>query len=366
MKSTNGDSFTPMTISEAELAMLERLSNCVGVSGGEDDVRNLVLGAIRPFVDELLVDLMGNILATRYGEGGDRLRVMLAAHMDEVGFIITADDGDGVYRFDKVGGLALNWMPGKSVLVGKENLTGFIGVKPIHLLEDDERSRPLGVRQLRVNLGPKSVGKVHPGDLGTYATRFRVCGNTMFGKALDDRLGVATLIELVRRAPKHIDLLAAFTVQEELGLRGAGIAAHRLSPDLAIAIDSTPAFDLPTWDGSENTRYNSRLDHGPAIYIADRGTLSDPRLVRHLVYTAETRGIPYQLRQPGGGGTDAGAIHRQRDGIPSVSVSVPGRYAHSPIMAARISDWQATVNLLLLSLQGMERNILERGEDEYR
>jgi endoglucanase len=119
-----------------------------------------------------------------------------------------------------------------------------------------------------------------------------------------------------------------------------------MNPDLAIALDSTPANDLPAWDGSENTRYNTRLGAGPAIYVADRRTLSDPRLVRHLVETAESAGIPYQIRQPGGGGTDAGAMHKARAGIPSVSVSVPGRYHHTPAAIARLSDWKHTLALV--------------------
>jgi len=173
---------------------------------------------------------------------------------------------------------------------------------------------------------------------------------------------VATLIELVKNAPQNIDLLAAFTVQEEVGLRGAGVAAYALDPDLAIALDSTPAQDLPTWDGSENTQYNARLGAGPAIYVADRGTLSDPRLVRHLIETAEAAGIPYQIRQPGGGGTDSGAMHKQRTGIPSVSVSVPARYNHTPAAIARLSDWKHTLGLVFLALKGLNPDFWTKDE----
>jgi endoglucanase len=170
---------------------------------------------------------------------------------------------------------------------------------------------------------------------------------------------VATLIELVKNSPPNIDLLEAFTVQEEVGLRGAGVAAHALDPDLAIAIDSTPANDLPSWDGSENTAYNTHLDAGPAIYLADGSTLSDPRLVRYLIETAEAAGIPYQVRQPGGGGTDAGAIHRARAGIPSISVSVPGRYAHTAAGLARLSDWEHTLALLHRALAQLDPQLLD-------
>jgi endoglucanase len=166
------------------------------------------------------------------------------------------------------------------------------------------------------------------------------------------------LIELVKHAPANIDLQAAFTVQEEIGLRGARVAAFAFNPDLAIILDSTPAYDLPTWDVDENVRYNTRLGVGPAIYIADAGTLSDPRLVRYLIDVADANNIPYQIRQPGGGGTDAGLIHKQREGIPSISVSVPGRYHHSPASIVRLSDWQNSLALVAKALENLTSEVL--------
>jgi endoglucanase len=177
-------------------------------------------------------------------------------------------------------------------------------------------------------------------------------------KALDDRIGVATLIELFKHAPQNIDLMAAFTVQEEIGLRGAKVTAYAFDPDLALAIDSTPAYDMPTHDGSENTTYNTRLGMGPAIYVYNRATIDDPRLVRFLKETAEAKGIPYQIRQPGGGGTNAGAIQRTRAGVPVVSVSVPGRYAHTPIGLCRVEDWKNTIKLLHVALGQITPSIL--------
>jgi endoglucanase len=172
-------------------------------------------------------------------------------------------------------------------------------------------------------------------------------------KSIDDRVGVATLIELFRHAPPNLDLCAAFSVQEEIGLRGAKVAAQYFQPDLAIAIDSTPAYDLPLHDGTENVAYNTKLGLGPAIYVADSSTLHDPRLVRFLQDTAQAEGIPCQLRQPGGGGTDSGAIQRALAGIPTVSVSVPHRYTHSPISIARLEDWKNTLKLLHAALKRM-------------
>jgi endoglucanase len=233
-----------------------------------------------------------------------------------------------------------------------------IGIKPLHLGNSDEHKRPVGLDDLRIDVGPVS-GKVKVGDRATFATMFIRQGPSLRGKALDNRLGVATLIELVKHAPPQIELQAAFTVQEEIASRGARVAAFSFNPDMAIILDSTPAFDLPVWDIDENVRYNSRLGAGPAIYVADSGTLYDPRLVRYLIETAETHGIPYQIRQPGGGGTDAGVIHKQRIGVPSVSVSVPGRYHHSPAAIVRLSDWQHTMDLVATALYYLTPKILD-------
>lgn len=338
------------TFGNPQLKLLERLCNVVAVSGDEGAVRRIVLEEIKPHADELRVDALGNVLATRNGNGRKpRARVMLDAHMDEVGFIIVAEDGEGIYRFETVGGIDVRHLPGKQVLVGKSHTPGVIGAKPIHLTSGDERTRKIPLDALRIDIG--LAGKASVGDRAGFATRYRRSGATILAKSIDDRIGVASLIELFKQAPSTIDLCAAFSVQEEIGLRGAKVAAQYFNPDLAIAIDSTPANDLPAHDGSENTGYNTKLGEGPAIYIADGSTLHDPRLVRFLQETAEEEGIPYQLRQPGGGGTDSGAIQRSLAGIPTVSVSVPHRYTHSPISIARIEDWKNTVNLLHAALK---------------
>jgi len=358
---TENDEFVP-GIEIEQLQLLERLCNACAVSGDEREVRTIVLEQVRPAADEVKVDALGNVLATRHGQGENRLRVMLAAHMDEVGFMLTNDEEDGIFRFDTVGGLDARQLAGKAVLVGKDHVPGVIGAKPIHLTTGDELKQTITLDTLRIDLGPGNSGKVKIGDRAVFATQFAHLGPSIRAKALDNRLGVASLIELVKHAPVNIDLLAAFTVQEEVGLRGAHVAAYALNPDVAIVLDSTPANDLPPYDageqGSENTRYNTRLGAGPAIYVADRSTLSDPRLIRHFVQTAEESGIPYQLRQPGGGGTDAGAIHKQREGIPSLSVSVPGRYAHSAAGLARLEDWQNTLKLVYAALAGLYSEIL--------
>lgn len=346
-------------LGEESIALLERLSNASGVSGEEGAVRAIVLEETRPLDGAVRVDALGNVIAHKAGQGDQPLKVMLAAHMDEVGFMISVDDGDGLFQFQIVGGIDLRQLPGKKVLVGKDRIPGVIGARAIHLIQMEEMNHAIPLNTLRIDVGPGDAAKkVQPGDRAVFDTTFLRNGPSLTGKALDNRLGVATLIELLKVAPANIDLWCVFTVQEEIGARGAKVAAYTLHPDVAFAIDSTPANDLPRWDGEENTRYNTRLDSGPAIYSLDRGTISDPRLVEHLIHTGEQYGIPFQMRQPGGGGTDAGAIHRERGGIPSASVSVPGRYAHTAIGLARLEDWQNTVKLLYTALATLDRSIL--------
>ena len=337
------------TFGNAQLKLLERLCNVIAISGDEGEVRKIVLDEIKPYAEDVRVDALGNVLATRRGRGAKRMRVMLDAHMDEVGFMIVADDGEGLYRFETVGGIDVRHLVGKQVLVGRERISGVIGGKPIHLMSTDERTRKVPLDGLRIDLGP--AGKAKVSDRAGFATKFRRAGPSILSKSIDDRIGVATVIELLKNAPANIDLCAAFTVQEEIGLRGAKVAAQYFDPDLAIAIDATPANDLPVYEGGENMIYNTKLGLGPAIYIADGSTLHDPRLVRFLEETAQAEKIPFQFRQPGGGGTDSAAIQRALAGIPTVSISVPHRYTHSPISIARVDDWKNTLNLLQAALK---------------
>jgi len=347
-----------ITIGPSQFKLLKQLCNAASVSGDEGEVRKIVLQEIKDHVDEVRVDALGNVLAIRKGTAGKRLRVMVAAHMDEVGFMLVAEDGDGLYRFETVGGIDVRQLVGKPVLVGKDHTPGVIGARPIHLTTAEERKRVIPLDALRIDIGLE--GKAKLGDRAVFATRFQRNGSTIIAKALDDRLGCTSLIELLKNAPANIDLLAAFTVQEENGLRGAKVAAYAFDPDLAIVMDATPAHDLPTWDGEENTVYNTRLGLGPALYIADAITFSDPRLIRHFTRTGDAAKIPYQMRQPGVGGTDAGAIHKSRAGIPSISISVPHRYSHTAASIAWLEDWKNSLALVHASLSRMTPDLLGR------
>ncbi len=183
----------------SQLKLLEKLCNVIAVSGDEGEVRKIVLEEIKPYADEVRVDALGSVLATRCGQGRNRPRVMLDAHMDEVGFMIVADDGDGIYRFVTVGGIDARHLLGKQVLVGRERTPGVIGGKPVHLMNSDEKTRKVSVNSMRIDLG--LGGRANVGDRAGFATKFKRVGPSILSKAIDDRIGVATLIELLKHAP---------------------------------------------------------------------------------------------------------------------------------------------------------------------
>lgn len=336
-----------------DLDRLQRLSALVGVSGAEGPVRELVRESVEQAVASLHVDALGNLIA-RVNPGAD-LRVMVAAHMDEVGFMVTGVDSDGRLRFDKVGGVDPRYLPGAPVWIGPRRRPGVIGVKPIHLTSNRERKSYPDLDSLRIDLGfaDRDAAQEHIqlGDGGTFASPARRVGDRLWAKALDDRVGVATLIRLLHDPPPGIELIGAFTVQEEIGLRGARVAAQAEAPDLAFVLDCTPARDIPGPDGSPNSNYNARFDGGPTVYVADRGTVSDPRLVRLLESTADEEGLSIQRRQPGGGRTDAAAIHVTGKGVPSVSLSVPARYLHSSAAQIRLEAWEDSYLLIDAALR---------------
>ena len=347
-----------LSIGKPQINLLEKLCNAMSVSGDEGEVRRIVLEEVKPYADEVKVDALGSVLVRKNGTGKKPLRVLLDAHMDEVGFMIVADDGEGFFQFEVVGGIDPRHLVGKQVIVGKDHTVGVIGAKPIHLTTPEERKHTIEVDAMRIDLGPEGKAKV--GDRATFATKFKIAGPSIMSKSIDGRIGVAMLIELLKNAPKNIELCLSFSVQEEIGLRGAKVAGYYFNPDLAIAVDSTPSRDLPDFDGKENYTYNTKLGFGPAIYMANSSTIDNPRLVSFLAETAEKNKIPYQFRQPGGGGTNAGAIQQSRAGVPVVSVSVPHRYTHSPISVSRVEDWKNTLNLLHTALKNMTPDFVKR------
>lgn len=341
--------------------ILKQLSEAVGVSGDEDAVRAIIKEAIADHVDEMWVDNLGNLLAVKRGTGEVQLRVLLDAHMDEIGLMITGVESNGTLRFQPVGGIDDRVMLGKTVWVGPKRLPGVIGGKPIHLLEGDERAKAARMKGLRIDIGAAdkdaAAKQVKIGDRATFATEFVDLGPTMMGKAFDDRVGCAVIVEALQGDPYPVDVLAAFTVQEEVGLRGARVAAYRLEPDLAFALEGTLCDDLPK---EEDVSPVTELGKGPALTVMDRRTIPDPRLVSFLISTADTHDIPYQFRRTVGGGTDAGAIHLSRSGVPAAGVSVPCRYIHAPAAICSKADFENTVRLMRAALNDLTPAVIAR------
>jgi putative aminopeptidase FrvX len=351
------ESLPPASPTPESLALLARLTEAVGISGGEAEVRDIVAEKLDPHAERMEIDALGNLLAFHRAPGDRRPKIMVCAHMDEVGMMISGIDKSGFLRFKPVGGLAIQTLGGRQVWIGREKIPGVIGLPPIHLLSEEKWKSELKVDDLRIDIGASSKEeaeeKVRLGAQVTFATRLHQQEGSIWAKALDDRLGVAILVELFQNPPPGIELLAAFTVQEEVGLRGAQAAAHRLQPDFGLALDCAPARDFPTWEGGKNDRYVSHLREGPAIYVMDGRTIADKRWVDLITRSAQENGIQYQIRQPLSGGTDAGALHLSREGVPSVSLSVPARHLHGPVGLIDVADWRAAARLVYASLANL-------------
>ncbi|HUT17853.1 MAG TPA: M42 family metallopeptidase [Anaerolineae bacterium] len=332
--------------------ILEALSNAFGPSGCEGKVRQVVLDAIADKVDEVQVDHLGNVIARQKGTDYPAFKVMVAAHMDEVGFMITHADDNGLLHFTKVGGIDDRVLPAKVVRIGKSQIPGVISMKPVHLTGSAERGKVVSHEDMAIDIGVSSKAEaerlVTKGDYAVFDVAFEELGTMVKGKAFDDRAGCAVLIALIERGPYPFDFWPVFTTMEEVGLRGAQVAAYRVMPDVAFALEGTICDDGPR---EKDISPTTAVGKGPAISPMDRSVIADRRLVRLLIETAEAEGIPYQLKQPGMGGTDAGAIHLAKTGVPSVPVSVPSRYIHSPVCMLSKEDLENTVRLMAATLR---------------
>jgi tetrahedral aminopeptidase len=339
--------------------LLQQLTEAVGVAGDEKEIRLLIRDLIVEHVAEWRVDAMGNLIARKPGTGAVSWRIMVDAHMDEVGLMVTDIDSNGTLRFEGVGGFDDRSLLGKVVQVGPKKLKGVIGARPIHLLKGNQRDTVVKRDAMRIDIGAKNKedadGKVKVGDRAAFLTAYEEIGATAVAKAFDNRAGCAALIELLQGEPYPFDLYAAFTVQEEVGLRGAHVAAYSINPHLALILECTPAFDLPN---ERDVSPNVALGKGPSIYVMDAGTIQDPRLVSHITRTAGERSIPYQIRQPGGGGTNTASIQRAQGGIPAATIAVPGRYAHTPAMMISLEDYANVVKLADATLRTLPADLI--------
>ncbi|MBC7341664.1 MAG: M42 family metallopeptidase [Clostridia bacterium] len=345
--------------------LLKELAEASGPSGHESEIRQLlrryIAEALPEFNSGMVVDALGNLIVAPRNQSdpsATKPRVMLSAHMDEVGMMITYIEASGWLRFRPLGGIDPRVLVSKPVLVGKDRIPGVIGAKPIHLQEKEERNRALKVKDLFIDLGCNSKEEaeklVKIGDAVVFATSYTELGERRIrAKALDDRAGCAILLDLmVQCRDLSLPVYYTFTAQEEVGLRGAQVAAYRIEPQVALAIEVTTASDVPE---SKEAEYCSSLGQGPVITVMDRSLVSPPRLWQRLVAIAEANNIPYQLKQAGTGGTDAGAISLTRAGVPAAVVSVPARYIHSPASLLDKVDMENTYQLVLEFLRDMER-----------
>jgi putative aminopeptidase FrvX len=334
--------------------LLRRLSEAPGVASREERVREVAVAALRPLVDEVRFDALGNAIGLKRAEG--RPRVLIAAHLDEIGFLVRFIDPRGFLKLQHVGGFDARTLFAQRVLVHGSNGSvqpGVLmpGVKPTHLLAGEEPKAPK-LDDFFVDLGlpvDQVRETVEVGDMVTLERAVERIGSNVVGKAMDDRIGVYVMLEAMRRLQSHrADVFAVATVQEEVGLRGATTAGFGIEPDVAIALDVTLAVDIP---GVGEADVVSRLGQGAAIKIMDSSLISDHRLVRHFRDLAHQHGIPYQLEILPRGGTDAGGIQRVRAGVPAITLSIPARYVHTVNEMVAESDVEACANLLARYLE---------------
>jgi putative aminopeptidase FrvX len=326
---------------------LMELTNLDGVSGDEQDVRNYILDNVKEKSLKYCIDSMGNLIVKCNSSGQNPLKVMLAAHMDEVGFMIKDITEDGKLKFITAGGMDSRILPGQHVRIGADKVPGVIAQKSIHLQDREERESVVKLKNLYIDIGAtdrKDAEKyVNIGDYAAFASEPVLFGeNRLKAKALDDRAGCVVLLELMERV-WPFELYLCFTVQEEVGLRGARIAANRVEPDIGIVIEGTTCADVP---GVKEHGQSTVLGKGPALSFADRTSIGDRELLGHFVKTAQEEKIPYQWKQTATGGNDAGRIQTSGTGVKVITVSVPCRYIHSPVSVLNINDLENMKNLV--------------------
>lgn len=327
--------------------MLKELCELSGVSSQEDKVRDFIRQNIQDNVQEIIEDSYGNLIARKGPVTKPKL--MLAAHMDEVGFMIMHIEKNGLLKFKPIG-IAVQTLLAKRVVIGKDRIPGVIGAKPVHLIQEDEAKKWPEIKNLFIDIGAASKEAasklVEIGDCGTFDTAYRENGDTMYGKAFDNRLGCFMLIDLIRT--QGLPGYYVFSVQEEMGLRGAQIAGFRVAPDVALAVDTTGSVEWPT---DQDVPSAPAIGGGPVITVSDLRVICDRRLVNLLTETAQQHGISYQIKKPGVGGTDAGPIHLVRSGVPTAVLSLPARYIHSPLSMASRNDLSLGIKLLTLTVE---------------
>jgi endoglucanase len=336
--------------------LLRKLSNAHGVSGSEGSVFAVIKKELKGYVDEIHEDSMGNLIAVKKGNA---TKVMLAAHMDEIGLMIKYIDDKGFLRFVTLGGWYAPTLYNQRVIVhgAKGDRIGVIGGKPPHMMDEDERKKGVKADDMFIDVGAKD--KKDAGamgiEVGTTVTIDRefteLANNRVTGKAFDNRAGCAMLIKTMQKVKSPFTIYAVFTVQEEVGLKGAKTSAYTIEPDWAIATDVTIPGDHPGIDMKDAA---VEMGKGPVVTIVDaagRGLIADKRVVKWLRDAATKNKIPVQFEVGNGGTTDATSIHLTKGGIPSTTLSPATRYIHSPVEVLDMADVEAGVNLLVAALK---------------
>lgn len=326
--------------------LIKELTSLNGVSGNEEEVREFIINNAKGLYDNLQVDSIGNVIIYKKGINSTK-KIMLASHMDEVGFMATSISDNGLIKFKSIGGLDDRILPGKRVLIGKNKIPGVIGIKSIHLQTPEERTANIKQKNMYIDIGADSKEAAEKltelGDYIAFYSEYSELGSsTIKAKALDDRVGCACLLELLKDEFIH-DTYFCFTVQEEIGLRGAKIAAYKVQPDIAFIVEGTTCNDVP--DTSEHN-YSTMLGEGVAITIMDRAAYADKALVRFIRETAKRLNIKFQYKKTVSGGNDAGRIQTANQGVKTAVLSVPIRYIHSPVSMMNKKDYESLKELL--------------------
>ncbi|MEL7646801.1 MAG: M42 family metallopeptidase [Sedimentibacter sp.] len=323
---------------------LKELTELSGVSGCEYEVRNYIKKKLDEIGCTYHVDKLGNIIA--HNQGFKTKTIMVAAHMDEVGLIVSHIDSDGFIKFQAVGGIDPRVLNSKQVLVGENKIPGIIGSKAVHLMTEAEKGKTIPIDKLYIDIGSSSKSETEKlvgiGDYVSFKSDYVEFGHNLIkAKALDDRTGCSAILELLSMK-LDADFYGVFTVMEEVGCRGAQTAAFALEPDLGIVLEGTVCADMPE---VEDHSKSTIVGGGAAISLMDNSTLYDIDTVRSVVEIAENNNIPHQYRKSAAGGNDAGPIHKTKEGSKVVAISVPCRYIHSAVNVASKSDYESVVKL---------------------
>ncbi len=336
---------------------LKELTEIDGASGDESRVREFIEEKISKVVDKIWTDKMGNLIAFRRGKKSG-FKLLLAAHMDEVAFMVTNINEDGTLSFAPVGGVDPKVVIGKVLRVGDK--LGVVGYKPIHLQREKPEVEKLSFKELFIDIGARKKEEVEI-ELGSYAyftTEYEEVSGKALGKAFDDRVGCSLLIKLIHESKPLFDTYFAFLVQEEVGLRGSATVLEQMEVDSAVVVEGTTAGDIET---NEEDRWATHLGEGPAITFMHRGLVVNEGVFRAILETAKKLGIPHQYKMRTAGGTDAYRLSTTAYGVPSGVVSVPSRYIHSPVSVIDLNDYENTFKLLkaLVESDVMRKGVLD-------